>query len=93
MTRSDTLDRSDALVFFGATGDLAYKQVFPALAAQVARQRLDVPLIGVAKSRWDWDRSSSGHETASPTTAVSMRTRRTTCNGCCVTWTATTTTR
>lgn len=48
--------RSDALVFFGATGDLAYKQIFPALAALVARQRLDVPLIGVAKSEWDRDR-------------------------------------
>ncbi|MFB7108642.1 hypothetical protein [Streptomyces sp. NPDC056291] len=48
-----TTGRSDALVFFGATGDLAYKQVFPALAALVARQQLDVPLIGVAKSGWD----------------------------------------
>ncbi|MFE7214102.1 glucose-6-phosphate dehydrogenase [Streptomyces sp. NPDC001698] len=48
-----TRGRSDALVFFGATGDLAYKQVFPALAALVARQQLDVPLIGVAKSGWD----------------------------------------
>ncbi|MFE7974404.1 glucose-6-phosphate dehydrogenase [Streptomyces shenzhenensis] len=55
MTRSHAHGRSDALVFFGATGDLAYKQVFPALAALVARHRLDMPLIGVAKSGWDRD--------------------------------------
>ncbi|MDR0342662.1 MAG: glucose-6-phosphate dehydrogenase [Nocardiopsaceae bacterium] len=56
MTGSHAHGRSDALVFFGATGDLAYKQIFPALAALVARQRLDVPVIGVAKSGWDRDR-------------------------------------
>jgi glucose-6-phosphate 1-dehydrogenase len=56
MTASHERGRSDALVFFGATGDLAYKQIFPALAALVARDRLDVPLIGVAKSGWDRDR-------------------------------------
>lgn len=43
---------SDALVFFGATGDLAYKQIFPALQALVARERLTVPVIGVAKAGW-----------------------------------------
>ena len=53
---SDRRARSDALVFFGATGDLAYKQIFPALAAMVARGHLDVPVIGVAKSGWDRDR-------------------------------------
>ena len=50
---SDRRARSDALVFFGATGDLAYKQIFPALAAMMARGHLDVPVIGVAKSGWD----------------------------------------
>jgi glucose-6-phosphate 1-dehydrogenase len=40
-------------VFFGATGDLAYKEVFPALQALVQRDRLDVPIIGVARSGWD----------------------------------------
>jgi glucose-6-phosphate 1-dehydrogenase len=45
-------ERSDALVFFGATGDLAYKQIFPALQAMVRRGRLDVPVIGVAKAGW-----------------------------------------
>ena len=41
---------SDALVFFGITGDLAYKKIFPALQALVKRGRLDVPVIGVARS-------------------------------------------
>src|SRR3989442_9504221 len=43
---------SDALVFFGATGDLAYKKIFPALQGMVKRGHLDVPVIGVAKSGW-----------------------------------------
>src|SRR5580704_4634352 len=47
--------RSDALVVFGATGDLAYKKIFPALAAMVARGHLSVPVIGVAKSGWNLD--------------------------------------
>jgi glucose-6-phosphate 1-dehydrogenase len=46
---------SDALVFFGATGDLAHKKVFPALQAMVKRGHLDVPVIGVAKAGWDLD--------------------------------------
>lgn len=45
--------KSDALVFFGATGDLAYKKIFPALQAMVMRGRLNVPVIGVAKAGWD----------------------------------------
>src|SRR5688572_13802134 len=43
---------SDALVFFGATGDLAYKQIFPALQALVSEGQLDVPIIGVGRSGW-----------------------------------------
>jgi glucose-6-phosphate 1-dehydrogenase len=43
---------SDALVFFGATGDLAYKQIFPSLQSMVRRGTLTVPVIGVAKSGW-----------------------------------------
>jgi glucose-6-phosphate 1-dehydrogenase len=43
---------ADALVFFGATGDLAYKKIFPSLQAMVRRGRLSVPVIGVAKSGW-----------------------------------------
>ena len=48
--------QSDAIVFFGATGDLAYKQVFPALQGLVERHRIDVPIIGVARLGWDLDR-------------------------------------
>lgn len=47
--------QSDALVFFGATGDLAYKQIFPALQAMVKRRNLNVPVIGVAKAGWNLD--------------------------------------
>ena len=46
---------SDALVFFGATGDLAYKKIFPALQAMAKRGNLDVPVIGVAKAGWTLD--------------------------------------
>jgi glucose-6-phosphate 1-dehydrogenase len=49
---SDGPARSDALVFFGATGDLAYKQIFPALYGMVRHGHLDVPVVGVAKSGW-----------------------------------------
>ena len=44
--------RSDAIVFYGASGDLAYKQIFPALQALIKRGRLDVPVVGVALSGW-----------------------------------------
>jgi glucose-6-phosphate 1-dehydrogenase len=50
-----TATRSDALVFFGATGDLAYKKVFPALQAMMARDGLDIPIVGVAKSELSQD--------------------------------------
>jgi glucose-6-phosphate 1-dehydrogenase len=46
---------SDALVFFGATGDLAYKKIFPALQAMVKRGNLKVPVVGVAKAGWNLD--------------------------------------
>jgi glucose-6-phosphate 1-dehydrogenase len=46
---------SDALVFFGATGDLAYKQIFPALQQMVRRDGLNAPIIGVAKAGWNLD--------------------------------------
>ncbi len=47
--------QSDALVFFGATGDLAHKKIFPALQAMVKRGHLNVPVIGVAKAGWNLD--------------------------------------
>lgn len=46
---------SDTLVFFGATGDLAYKKIFPALQAMVKRGTLNMPVIGVAKAGWNLD--------------------------------------
>jgi glucose-6-phosphate 1-dehydrogenase len=46
---------ADALVFFGATGDLAYKKIFPALQALVKHGHLDAPVIGVAKAGWNLD--------------------------------------
>src|SRR5438874_2923285 len=46
---------SDALVFFGATGDLAYKKIFPSLQAMVRRGHLSVPVVGVAKAGWTLD--------------------------------------
>ncbi len=48
-----TPPRSDAFVFFGATGDLAYKQIFPALQALIRRDHFDLPIVGVAKGGGD----------------------------------------
>jgi len=45
-------EQSDALVFFGATGDLAYKQIFPALQSLIRHGKLDMPVVGVARSGW-----------------------------------------
>ncbi len=50
-----TTARSDAFVFFGATGDLAYKKIFPALLAMARRGKLDFPIVGVAKAGWNLD--------------------------------------
>jgi len=50
---SDT--HADALVLFGATGDLAYQQIFPALQAMVRQDRLSVPVIGIARPNWTTD--------------------------------------
>ena len=47
-----TPPHSDALVVFGATGDLAYKQIFPALHAMTRRGHLNIPVIGVARGNW-----------------------------------------
>jgi glucose-6-phosphate 1-dehydrogenase len=49
------LPHSDAFVFFGATGDLAHKKIFPALQSMVKHGTLTVPVIGVAKSGWTID--------------------------------------
>src|SRR6202048_1291348 len=54
-----TDSHSDALVFFGATGDLAYKKIFPALQAMAKRGHLNEPVIGVAKAGWNLDQLKS----------------------------------
>jgi glucose-6-phosphate 1-dehydrogenase len=46
---------SDAFVFFGATGDLAYKQIFPSLQGLIRDEGLNIPIIGVAKAGWNLD--------------------------------------
>jgi len=48
--------RSDALVVFGVTGDLAHKMIFPALYAMVKHGELKVPVIGVAFPKWSLER-------------------------------------
>ncbi|MGZ4412061.1 MAG: glucose-6-phosphate dehydrogenase, partial [Gaiellaceae bacterium] len=53
---NDGVGAADALVLFGATGDLAHKKIFPALYAMAKRGALAVPVIGVAYSKWDLQR-------------------------------------
>ncbi len=50
------LSEADALTFFGATGDLAYKKIFPTLQSMVKEGRLDVPVVGIAIEPWDDER-------------------------------------
>jgi Glucose-6-phosphate dehydrogenase, NAD binding domain len=47
---------SDAFVLFGATGDLAYKKIFPALQALIRAGDLDIPIIGMARAEWTLDK-------------------------------------
>ena len=57
MAEASSIDQpySDAVVFFGATGDLAYKQIFPSLQQLAKRGKLAGPVIGVAKAGWNLD--------------------------------------
>lgn len=55
MNAAKTAVKSDALVLFGATGDLAHKKIFPAVYSLFRRGLLDVPIVGVASSAWDDD--------------------------------------
>jgi glucose-6-phosphate 1-dehydrogenase len=55
MAVQSAMEPSDALVFFGATGDLAYEQIFPSLLGLIRDEGLDIPIIGVAKSGWGLD--------------------------------------
>ncbi len=52
MTRTE----SDAFVFFGATGDLAYKKIFPALYAMVRKGGFNMPIVGMARASWNLDK-------------------------------------
>ena len=93
--RAMDADRVDALVIFGATGDLAKLETFPALVGLVERGVLDVPIVGVAKSGWDLDQLP-GLRRRSPcgsTAWTRMRRRRARCSACCATSTAISTTR
>ena len=49
-------ERADALVLFGATGDLAYQQIFPALQSMAKRDHLQVPVIAIAREEWSFGR-------------------------------------
>ena len=60
---------SDALVFFGATGDLAHKKIFPALQKLAKRGKLEIPVIGVANPDGICSSSRSARRTASNTMA------------------------
>ncbi len=53
------VERSDALVLFGATGDLAHKKLYPALYHLTAEGRLRIPVVGVAAAAWDDDQLRS----------------------------------
>ena len=78
--------QSDAFVFFGASGDLAYKKIFPALERMVRHGVLNVPVIGVAKSGWtldDLEKACLRQRTA-PWGSRSSR-RSTGCCNCCAT--------
>ena len=70
-----TPKHSDALVFFGVTGDLAYKQIFPALQSMIKHGNLNIPVIGVAGRPWSIDQlrehvydSLEKHDGVDPTT-------------------------
>ena len=70
---------ADAFVFFGATGDLAFEQIFPALQALTQSGHLDMPVIGVAKPDWSVDQlrdrareSITAHGTIDPQAFVGL---------------------
>ena len=56
MNTAESKIESDAFVFFGATGDLAYKKIFPALYAMVQRDAFHIPIIGMARAGWNLDK-------------------------------------
>jgi glucose-6-phosphate 1-dehydrogenase len=84
-----TLIESDAFVFFGATGDLAYKKTFPALYAMVHRDGLNIPIIGVARAGWTWRNFGSARERVSRKAVISKQPASRSYPRYCATWTAT----
>lgn len=85
---------SDALVFFGATGDLAHKKIFPSLHAMIKRGNLDVPVIGVAKAGWNVDQlRARARDSIEKHGEAWIRQPSTSCAACCVMLMATTKTR
>ena len=80
-------ERSDAVVLLGATGVLAHRKIYPALAAMVRRGTLDAPVIGVARSGWGLDqfkdrvRDSLEKRTGSADTPAATRYERTSIPG------------
>jgi glucose-6-phosphate 1-dehydrogenase len=66
-----TNSHADALVFFGATGDLAYKKIFPSLHAMVKRGHLNVPVVGVPKAGWNLDQLRARAKDSLENTAAS----------------------
>ena len=84
--------QSDALVFFGATGDLAYKQIFPSLQGLIRDEGLDMPIIGVAKSGWNLDQLKARAKDSLENHGGLEQDAFKKLTSCCVTWTATTAT-
>src|SRR5580658_2545718 len=68
--------QSDAVVFFGASGDLAFKQIFPALLGLVGDEGVNVPIVGVAKTGWKVDdlraRAKASVESHGPVDAAKL---------------------
>ena len=83
--------QSDALVFLGATGDLAYKKIFPALQAMIKRGHLNVPVIGVAKAGWNLDQlKARARDSVEKHGGLDPRPLKSSV-ACCAMWMATTT--
>ena len=74
---------SDAFVFFGATGDLAFKKIFPALQAMVKRGHLTIPVIGVGRSVWTADQLRARARESLVQHGGSMRTLLSGSPSCC----------
>ena len=80
---------SDAVVFFGATGDLAYKQIFPSLQKLAKRGKLTGPVIGVAKAGWNLEQFKREPRIALKNTGESIRSAFPSCWTSCATSTGT----